>query len=184
MALTDSSQTLKAGSDAPDFSLLGADGRKYSISQFSQASAAVVIFMCNHCPYVLAKIDAINRLYSSYRPRNVAFIGINSNNNPEYPDDSYEKMKEFVAEKQIRFPYLFDETQSVAKAYGAVCTPDPFLFDSSMRLVYHGRINDAMSPEAQATKHDLDEALDAILRGSLPRSAFLPSRGCSIKWRA
>jgi len=140
--------------------------------------------MCNHCPYVLAKIDELNKLYSSYRPRQVGFVGINSNNNPEFPEDDFEHMKAFAAEKGIRFPYLFDETQAVAKAYGAVCTPDPFLFDSSMSLVYHGRINDAMSPEAQATKHDLDEALDALLRGSLPRQAFVPSRGCSIKWRA
>jgi peroxiredoxin len=183
MSLAESSQTLKTGSEAPDFSLTGADGKTYKFSMFSQASAVVVIFMCNHCPYVLAKIDEMNKLYASYRPRNVAFIGINSNNNPEFPDDDYAHMKQFVIDKQIKFPYLFDETQGVAKAYGAVCTPDPFLFDSSMRLVYHGRINDAMSPEAQATKHDLDEALDALLRGSLPRNAFLPSRGCSIKWR-
>jgi len=183
MVATESSQTLKSGSQAPDFSLPGADGKNYSLSQFSEASAAVVIFMCNHCPFVLAKIDDMNKLYASYRPRNVAFIGINSNSNPDYPDDSFDKMKEFVQEKQIKFPYLFDETQNVAKAYGAVCTPDPFIFDSSMRLVYHGRINNAMTPEDKPTKHDLDEALDAILRGSLPRQAFLPSRGCSIKWR-
>lgn len=183
MSLVESSQTLKAGSPAPPFSLKGVDGKAYSLSTFDGANALVVVFMCNHCPYVLAKIDELNRLYASYRPRQVGFVGINSNNNPDYPDDSFENMVKFAQEKGIRFPYLFDETQAVAKAYGAACTPDPFLFDSSQRLVYHGRINDAMSPEAQATKHDLDEALDALLRGSLPRTSFLASRGCSIKWR-
>jgi hypothetical protein len=139
--------------------------------------------MCNHCPYVLAKLDAINKLYSTYRPKNVAFVGINSNNNPDYPEDDFEHMKKFAYEKQIKFPYLFDETQDVAKAYGAVCTPDPFVFDASMRLAYHGRIDDAMSPGASPTTNDLADALDDILVGRVPKGQFKPSRGCSIKWR-
>ncbi|MFH1095363.1 MAG: thioredoxin family protein [Candidatus Micrarchaeota archaeon] len=184
MVLMESAQKLKLGQIAPDFSLSGTDERLHSLSEFSEASAMVVLFMCNHCPYVLAKLPVIKKLYDTYRPRNVAFIGINSNSNPDYPDDDFTHMKSFVKENGLKFPYLFDESQSVAKAYGAVCTPDPFVFDSSMRLAYHGRIDDAMAPEAQPTTEDLAFALDDILMGKVPKSNFLPSRGCSIKWRA
>jgi peroxiredoxin len=183
MVLMESAQKLKAGQRAPDFALSGTDGKMHKLDDFSEASAVVILFMCNHCPYVLAKLPRMKKLYESYRPRNVAFIGINSNNNPQYPDDDFEHMKTFVAENNIRFPYLFDESQQVAKAYGAVCTPDPFVFDSSMRLAYHGRIDDALSPDAQPTTDDLAFALDDILMGKLPTGGFKPSRGCSIKWR-
>jgi len=183
MTLMESSQKLKIGDRAPEFSLVGTDGKTRSLAEFEQASAMVVFFMCNHCPYVLAKLPSMKKLYDTYRPRNVAFVGINSNNNPDYPDDDFEHMKKFVADNQIRFPYLFDETQKVAKDYGAVCTPDPFVFDSSMRLAYHGRIDDALSPEAQPTTSDLAFALDDILMGRMPKGGFKPSRGCSIKWR-
>lgn len=183
MVLMESSQKLKTGDAAPEFALFGTDGRIHKLSEFSEASALVVFFMCNHCPYVLAKLPRMKKLYDTYRPRNVAFVGINSNNNPDFPDDDFEHMKKFVADNQIRFPYLFDDTQNVARAYGAVCTPDPFVFDSGMRLAYHGRIDDAMSPEAQPTTEDLAFALDDILMGKVVRGAFKPSRGCSIKWR-
>ena len=183
MVLTESMQKLKVGDRAPEFALSGTDEKIHKLSEFSEASAVVVIFMCNHCPYVLAKLPRIKRLYESYRPRNVGFVGINSNNNPEYPDDDFEHMKKFAKEQGIRFPYLFDDTQKVAKSYGAVCTPDPFVFDSSMRLAYHGRIDDAMSPDAQPESDDLAFALDDILMGRMPTGGFKPSRGCSIKWR-
>jgi len=113
----------------------------------------------------------------------VGFVAINSNNNPQFPDDSFEKMKEFAQAHQIKFDYIFDETQAVAKAYGAECTPDSFVFDADSRLVYHGRFDDARTPEAKPTVHDLANALDVVLVGSLPKSHFLPSLGCSIKWR-
>lgn len=183
MVLTESSRKLQTGQPAPAFSLSGTDGRIHSLKEFEQASALVVFFMCNHCPYVLAKLPAMKKLYDTYRPRNVAFVGINSNNNPDYPDDDFEHMKRFVADNQIRFPYLFDDSQNVARSYGAACTPDPFVFDSSMRLAYHGRIDDALSPEAQPTTPDLAHALDDLLMGKLPTGGFKPSRGCSIKWR-
>lgn len=183
MVLTESSQKLKIGDHAPAFSLSGTDGRIHSLKEFEQASAVVVFFMCNHCPYVLAKLPGMKKLYDTYRPRNVAFVGINSNNNPEYPQDDFEHMKSFVKENGIKFPYLFDDSQNVARSYGAACTPDPFVFDSSMRLAYHGRIDDALSPEAQPTTQDLAFALDDILMGRMPSGGFRPSRGCSIKWR-
>lgn len=183
MVLMESAQKLKLGEQAPQFVLSGTDDKMHKLSEFSEASAVVVLFMCNHCPYVLAKLPRIKKLYETYRPRNVAFIGINSNNNPEYPDDDFERMKTFAKEHGIRFPYLFDDTQKVAKEYGAVCTPDPFVFDSSMRLAYHGRIDDAMSPDAQPATDDLAFALDDILMGRMPTGGFKPSRGCSIKWK-
>ncbi len=183
MALMESTQKLKLGDKAPDFNLMGVDGKFHKLDDYSQAQAILIVFMCNHCPYVLAKMPALLELHRVYGPKGVAIIGINSNNNPDFPDDDFEHMKSFVKEKGARFTYLFDESQNVAKAYGAVCTPDPFLFDGSGQLVYHGRIDDAMSPEAQPTKHDLATALDALLEGRLPRAGFLPSRGCSIKWR-
>ena len=182
MVLMESTQKLKAGDAAPDFALSGTDGRIHKLSEYSEASALVIFFMCNHCPYVLAKLPSMKKLYDTYRPRNVAFVGINSNNNPDYPDDDFEHMKTFVKEKGLKFPYLFDESQAVAKAYGAACTPDPFVFDSSMRLAYHGRIDDAMSPDAAPTKDELAFALDDILMGKVVRGPFMPSRGCSIKW--
>ena len=183
MTLVESAQKLRIGQTAPDFALSGVDGRMHSLKEFSEASAVVVFFMCNHCPYVLAKLPTMKKLYDTYRPRNVAFVGINSNNNPEYPDDDFEHMKTFVKEHGLKFPYLFDESQAVAKTYGAMCTPDPFVFDSGMRLAYHGRIDDAMSPEAQPTTEDMAFALDDILTGRMPTGGFKPSRGCSIKWK-
>lgn len=183
MALMESSQKLKLGDRAPEFNLMGVDGKYHKLDDYSQARAILIVFMCNHCPYVLAKMPALLELHRVYGPKSVAVIGINSNNNLDYPDDSFEKMQEFVKEQGMRFTYLFDESQSVARSYGAVCTPDPFLFDGSGQLVYHGRIDDAMTPEAQPTKHELADAMDALLEGRLPRSTFLPSRGCSIKWQ-
>ncbi|MFH1306305.1 MAG: thioredoxin family protein [Candidatus Micrarchaeota archaeon] len=183
MVLMKSGEHLKIGQKAPNFSLTGADNKIYTLDDFSEANALVVIFMCNHCPYVIAKISAMNSLYNTYRPRKVEFVGINSNNNPSYPEDSFENMQEFAKKSNIRFPYLFDGSQKVAKDYGAVCTPDPFVFDASMSLAYHGRFDDATSPDKQPTTSDLADALDDILVGKLVRKNFLPSMGCSIKWR-
>ncbi|MDE1798253.1 MAG: thioredoxin family protein, partial [Candidatus Micrarchaeota archaeon] len=165
MALMESTQKLKAGDRAPDFNLVGVDGKFHKLDDYSQARAILVVFMCNHCPYVLAKMPALLELHRVYAPKGVAVIGINSNNNPDYPDDDFAHMQAFAKEKGMRFPYLFDDSQNVAKAYGAVCTPDPFLFDGTGALVYHGRIDDAMTPDAQPAKHDLADALDMVLDG-------------------
>jgi len=166
MALMKSSSHLKEGEKAPAFSLNGADGKIYSLNDFKGKKAVVIFFMCNHCPYVLAKLGVMNSLYAKYFPQGVAFIGINSNNNPDYPDDSYLKMKDFVVKNSIKFPYLFDESQQIAKAYGAVCTPDPFVFDENLNLSYHGRIDDAHYPSQDAPEtNDLAGALDSILGG-------------------
>lgn len=183
MVLMESTQKLKLGGKAPEFKLTGVDGKLHASWEYGEARAMLIVFMCNHCPYVLAKVPTLLELHRVYAPKGVAVVGINSNNHPDFPDDDFEHMKIFAKEKGIRFHYLFDGSQAVAKAYGAVCTPDPFLFDGNQQLVYHGRIDDAMGPEAQPTRHDLAFALDAVLEGRLPRAGFLPSRGCSIKWR-
>ena len=128
MALT-YSQTINFGAAAPDFSLPGIDGKTYSLTSFKNAKILVVIFMCNHCPYVQACWDRLIALQKKFGPRGVQLIGINSNDAAEYPDDSFEKMKEYAAARSQNFPYLRDESQSVARAYGAVCTPDIFVYE-------------------------------------------------------
>lgn len=180
MARTYSIQKMSIGDRAIDFNLLGIDGKYYSLKDF-KADALLIIFMANHCPYVRARMDDINMLYSRFHPR-LDIVGINSND-PDYEGEGYENMKRFAKEFNVKFPYLFDETQEVARAYGAVCTPDPFLFDRERRLVYHGRINDAMNPDARPTVQIMAENVDKLLRGEKIEKPFDPSVGCSIKWR-
>lgn len=179
MALTVSQQKLKIGSKAPDFKLKGIDGKTHSLGAFS-SSPLLVIFMCNHCPYVQQKIDAIIKLHEKFRGK-VSIVGINSN--AGYPGDDFEDMKVFAKEKGITFAYLFDETQEVAKLYGAVCTPDPFLFDKNRVLVFHGRIDDALELGAAAKENTMEDAINKLLRGEKIERTFEPSMGCSIKWK-
>ena len=182
MALTKSSADLKAGDAAPGFDLPGIDGRRHSLQSYSGRDALLVVFMCNHCPYVKAKIDAIKEIHERFGDR-VAVVGINSNDASRYPDDSYENMKAVAAERGIGFDYLVDETQDVARRYGATCTPDPFLFDSARRLAFHGRIDDAMNPDAAATEKTMISNIEALLAGRRIEKDFDPSIGCSIKWK-
>ena len=190
MALTES-RPLDHTFSAPDFALPGTDGKTYTLESFKNARALVVIFMCNHCPYVIAVQDHINALARKYATQNVALVGINSNDAVRYPDDSFAAMKERAKKEGFVFPYLFDETQSVARAYDAVCTPDPFVFENvsgkkvsgEFVLRYHGRIDDSWKDPARVTKTDLALALDAILAGKSPSAEQIPAMGCSIKWR-
>lgn len=182
LALLESQMSLKAGDAAPDFDLVGTDGLRHTLSGYSGRDGLLVIFMCNHCPYVKAKIDAIKEVHERFGDR-IAVVGINSNDAVAYPDDSYEAMKAMAAERGIAFDYLVDETQEVARRYGATCTPDPFLFDSSMRLVFHGRIDDAMKPEDTAAEKVMAGKVSAMLEGRPLGADFDPSIGCSIKWR-
>lgn len=182
MVLTESAASLRAGDAAPGFDLLGIDGRNHSLQGYLGHDALLVVFMCNHCPYVKAKIDAIKEVHDRFGDR-IAVVGINSNDAARYPDDSYENMKAVAAERGIKFDYLVDETQDVARRYGAVCTPDPFLFDSAGRLVFHGRIDDAMSPESTATEKTMINNIETLLAGRHIEKNFDPSIGCSIKWK-
>ena len=173
-----SEQKLKVGNTAPSFTLEGADGKAYSLSDFDKP--VLIVFMCNHCPYVQPKLARMKSIQEKYKDKLVV-IGINSNNNPEYPEDDFESMQKVIVEKNFNFIYLFDEDQEVAKAYGAVCTPDPFLFDKDKKLVYHGRFDNALNPGETPTQFDMEEAIEKMFKGEIIKD-FRPSQGCSIKW--
>ncbi|MGI0041402.1 MAG: thioredoxin family protein [Nitrosopumilaceae archaeon] len=183
MVLLKSEVVLKAGDKAPDFDLLGIDNMKHGLSEYKDYKGLLVVFMCNHCPYVQAKIKALVEIYNKFKDK-IAIIGINSNDPTNYPDDSFENMKKFVKEKGIKFTYLVDETQQVAKKYGAVCTPDPFLFDQDRKLIFHGRIDNAMKPEDVATEKTMILNIEKFLYGKKVEKDFDPSMGCSIKWKS
>ncbi|MFC1768398.1 thioredoxin family protein [Nanoarchaeota archaeon] len=183
MVLLRSEQKINIGDKAPEFSLIGIDDNEHSLESIKGSKATLIVFMCNHCPYVKPKIEVLKGLVDKYREKGLVVIGINSNESLNYPEDSFENMKKVAEEQGFNFFYLYDETQEVAKEYGAVCTPDPFLFDSDLKLIYHGRLDDAMSPDEEPSKHDMDEAISAIIEGKEVDKGFLPSQGCSIKWK-
>jgi len=182
MVLLESKITLKTGDSAPDFSLKGIDDEIHSLESYAKNKGLLVIFMCNHCPYVKAKIDAIKQIHEKFN-ENIAVVGINSNDSIEYPDDSFENMKKIANENGMKFDYLVDDKQDVAKRYGAVCTPDPFLFDEDRKLIFHGRIDNAMNPDATATENIMQNNLKKFLAGEEIEKDFDPSIGCSIKWK-
>lgn len=182
MAKTQSSQKLQVGSSAPIFNLKGVDGKNYSSDEVKSKSI-LIVFICNHCPYVKAKIADLIELQNKFNSSELQIIGINSND-PNYEDEGFENMQNFSKQYSLNFPYLFDETQKVAKEYGAVCTPDPFLFDEEKNLVFHGKINNALEPEAVPTVNTMEENVKKVLNGkkSSIDPSFDPSIGCSIKW--
>ena len=184
MARTPSTM-LPLGTTAPDFSLVNVDGRTVSLSDFEGAPALLVVFMCNHCPFVKHLASAIAGLADEYMKKKVAIVGISSNDVANYPADSPEQMVREAEEQGYSFPYLYDETQEVAKAYRAACTPDFFLFDSDRRLVYRGQF-DSSRPDngLLITGADLRAAIDAVLAGKKPKEKQMPSIGCNIKWKA
>ncbi len=182
MVLLESKIKLKTGDSAPNFELLGIDDKKYSLEDYKDYQGMLVIFMCNHCPYVKAKIEAIKEVHQKFKDK-IAVIGINSNDAISYPDDSFESMKKIAQEKDIKFDYLVDETQEIAQKYGAICTPDPFLFDKDMKLIFHGRIDNAMNPEDTATEKTMINNIEKYLSDEKIEKDFEPSIGCSIKWK-
>ena len=171
------------GSSCPSFTLPAVDGRTYARDDFASSPVLVVMFICNHCPYVKAVEDRLIRLQRDYGARGVQLIGVCSNDAVTYPDDAFDKLAARWREKEYGFPYLYDEEQDVARAFGAVCTPDIFVYDDARRLAYRGRIDDAWKDEAKVTRRELAAALDALLTGSRPVAEQRPSMGCSIKWR-
>ncbi len=172
---------LKHGDNAPGFTLPAVDGKKYSLLDLKGAKAILIIFMCNHCPYVVPKIKEIKRIAAEYKDQSLIVIGINSNEDENYPEDSFENMKKYAQEWKLNFVYLRDESQKVAKAYGAVCTPDPFLFDTDLKLVYHGRITSLHGKEGGTP--ELHEVIGEFLHTRKIAREEKPSRGCSIKWK-
>ncbi|MBU1930783.1 thioredoxin family protein, partial [Candidatus Micrarchaeota archaeon] len=165
MSLTPSNYTvLQKGSSAPDFLLKGIDEKNHSIEEFANNKALLIVFMCNHCPYVVPKVPKLVELQQKYGSKGLQVIGINSNESENYPEDSFENMKKFFRTEKINFPYLIDTAQEIAKAYGAACTPDPFLFDAKQKLVYHGRIDDAHGQSSKkASTNELETAIQELL---------------------
>jgi len=184
MALTPSTM-LKLGTSAPYFRLPDTEGRLISLEDFKGAKALLVIFMCNHCPYVKHIRPGLVEFAQKYQSKGLAVVGINANDAAKYPDDSPEKMVDEVATAGYTFPYLYDETQEAAKAYRAACTPDFFLFDKNRKLVYRGQFDDSRpGNNIPVTGKDMREAVDALLAGKAINPAQSPSIGCNIKWRA
>lgn len=185
MAYTESNM-LPLGTTAPDFALLEpATGKTVTLSEIAaDAQATVVMFLCNHCPYVLYVNPQIVRIVAEYAVKGVAFVGINSNDAKAYPEDAPERMPAHAAAVGYTFPYLFDETQAVARAYDAACTPDFYVFDQNLKLRYRGQL-DSSRPKrnpVEPTGEDLRTALDAVLVGRPVPEPQRPSGGCNIKW--
>jgi len=177
------SHGMQLGTPAPPFELPGVDGAVWSLGSFADAEALVVVFTCNHCPYAKAAEARLVELQRDYGPRGVRLCAINSNDAVAYPDDSFEAMKARAAERGFPFPYLWDESQEVARAYDAACTPDIFVFDAARRLAYNGRLDDSWQDPAAVTRRDLRDALDRVLEGKPVDFEVVPSMGCSIKWK-
>jgi peroxiredoxin len=176
---------LPLGTSAPAFSLPDATtGKTVSIGNFKNAPALVVMFICNHCPYVKHVRSGIAQLVKDYQAKGVAAVGISSNDVESYPDDSQQKMAVEAREGGYTFPYLYDESQAVARSYEAACTPDIFLFDREKRLVYRGQLDDSRPGNGiPVTGKDLRAALDAVLAGKPVAALQKPSIGCNIKWK-
>lgn len=179
------STMLPLGTVAPHFLLPDTEGNTVTLDQFDGAPAYVVMFICNHCPYVLHLRKVVAQIAKEYQPQGVVFVAINSNDTDAYPADSFEKMKEQIAEAGYTFPYLFDETQAVAKAYRAACTPDFYVFNKNLQLTYRGRFDESRPGNRHpVTGSDLLTAIDATLdEESIPDDVQTPSIGCNIKWK-
>ena len=171
------------GTAAIDFKLPGIDGVKYSLDTFVDSKVLVIIFMCNHCPYVKAVIQRLIDLQEDTLSQGVRLVGINCNDAQKYPDDSFENMQKVATEWGMNFSYLFDESQTVAKKYDAVCTPDIYVYGKEKKLLYRGRIDDSWENVEQVTQRDLKQAIDCILAGQEVPAKQVPSMGCSIKWK-
>ncbi len=182
MEMDTGNQKLRIGDKAPDFSLLSVDEKKYSLNDFKGKKILVIVFMCNHCPYVQAYVDRIKAIQSDFGIKGLQVVGINSNDELNYPDDSYEKMVEMSKSKKLNFPYLRDDIQDIASSYGAQCTPECFVFDGERKLKYHGRVDDNYKDEKSVKVYDLRNAINALLHNRKVPIELTQAMGCSIKW--
>ncbi len=172
-----------SGTKAIGFRLKGVDGEMHSLADYDDKEVLVIVIMCNHCPYVQAVDDRLVQLQEKFAKRGVRFIGINPNDDVNYPEDNFENMVKRAKEKGYNFPYLRDEDQSIAKKYQAQCTPDIYVYDKVRALCYHGRVDDNWQEPDKVTSHDLNDAIEALLAGKKPSPNQYPSMGCSIKWK-
>ncbi|MEW6749619.1 MAG: thioredoxin family protein [Candidatus Latescibacterota bacterium] len=175
--------TLQIGDRAPDFSLCATDGQTYALHDFDRARVLVVAFTCNHCPYVVGSEDRIIQLWRDYAGRGVEVVCINSNETANHPTDDFEHMVVRAREKGFPFPYLRDETQEVALAYGALRTPHFYVFDRERSLRYTGRMDDNPRDASRATTHELRDAIDALLDGRQVPTPLTNPIGCNVKWK-
>ncbi len=178
------SKMLDLGTKAPDFTLPDPYGNEYSRDEVAGKHGLLVVFYCNHCPFVKHIRDKFTEISSEYMDKGIGVVAINSNDIINYPDDSPGRMAEDIEQYGYRFPYLYDETQDVAHAYDAACTPDFYLFDADLKLVYRGQFDDSRPGNDQpVTGADLKEAMGALIRGEKPSIDQKPSIGCNIKWK-
>jgi len=171
------------GFRAAPFDLLGIDGRRHTLESVRGRNGVLVMFICNHCPYVKAVIDRIVRDARDLEPYEIGSIAIMSNDPADYPEDSFENMKVFAAQHRFTFPYVIDETQDIGRAYGAVCTPDFFGFNSRLELVYRGRLDASGRSPVPGARRELYDAMVEVARTGKGPAEQKPSIGCSIKWR-
>jgi len=176
------SESLPDGTACPDFALPSVEGQRFARDDFAASDVLVVMFLCNHCPYVQAVEDRVIALRKEFAGRSVQLVGICSNDPTDYPDDAPDRLAARWRDKGYGFPYLVDASQDVARAFGAVCTPDIYVYGPDRRLAYHGRIDDSWKDPAKVTRRELAAAIEAILAGRRP-DASQPTIGCSIKWR-
>ena len=178
------STMLALGTKAPDFTLPDTNDKMVSLKDFNESKALLVVFMCNHCPYVKHIIDKFVEIVKEYQTKGMSVVGISSNDVENFPEDSPENMTATAKAKGFTFPYLYDENQETAKAYKAACTPDFFLFDANRKLVYRGQLDDSRPGNGKpVTGADLKAAMDAVLAGRDAPKIQKPSMGCNIKWK-
>ncbi len=179
------SNMMPLGTEAPDFSLLDVTNNKVlDFNTVQNKKGYVIMFICNHCPFVIHLHQSIQDLYHDYKNKNIQFIAINSNDIEQYPEDSPEKMKQLFQKSKLDFPYLYDETQNIAKAYDAACTPDFYLFDNNKQCTYRGQLDDARPHQnTPSTGKDLRNALNCLLENKTNTDTQKPSMGCNIKWK-
>lgn len=182
MALLDSNN-ISLGTPCPDFDLPSVDGKRYKLADFKDKKVLIVIFTCNHCPYARAVEDRIIQLRKEYEGKSVQLVGICSNDPDFVPEDSFENLKKRWQKKNYGFPYLHDLEQTTAMSFGAVCTPEFFVYGEDRKLAYHGRLDDNWKDPERVTRRDLQEAVDSLLAGKAPSEQQFPSMGCSIKWK-
>ena len=190
------SRQLGLGSEAPPFSLPGTDGRNWALEDFAESPALLIAFICNHCPFVLHLLDHFVQFARDNQAKGLQVVAISSNDPHEFPEDDFEHMIQLARERHFPFPYLYDQTQDVALAYGAICTPDFFLYDQDRRLFYAGQYDSSrpsinrppvpglppLRTDLPVSGEDLSNAVDLLLAGEEPPQAQKPSAGCSIKW--
>jgi thiol-disulfide isomerase/thioredoxin len=177
------SKEIELGSPCPAFHLPAVAGGSVGRDDFAEVPVFGVFFSCNHCPYAKAIEGRLIELEKDYRDRGFRFVVISVNDAASHPEDSFDNMKKRAAERGYAFPYLYNEDQTIARALGAVCTPDLYVFDKDRKLAYHGRLDDAPMDAAKVKRRELREAVDALLAGKQPAAAQNPSIGCSIKWK-